>query len=356
MMASLAPETWPHVVILGAGASRAAFPNGERNGRRVPLMEDLVNTVGLGPILADAGVQHDGANFEELYGRLTLDARYDDCRKRLETRLVDYFAGMELPDEPTLYDHLLLSLQSKDVIATFNWDPFLMQATVRCRRIAPTPHLAILHGCAVVGYCDCEAPILFRLIGDPCERCDEPFKPTPLLYPVGQKDYASDPLIAAAWKDLRMALERAYLLTIFGYGAPTTDAEAISLMSEAWGDPGGRRMEETEIIDVKPKQQLAATWGPFIHGSHWGRYLDFYDTFAARHPRRSCAALFNASQMNNPDKVRRLPQGASWSELEQFLRPLIEEEREERCEAGGHTVRPRGTARLGLEERPRGET
>ena len=32
----------PHVVILGAGASRAAFPYGERNGIVPPLMKDFV--------------------------------------------------------------------------------------------------------------------------------------------------------------------------------------------------------------------------------------------------------------------------------------------------------------------------
>ena len=32
----------PHVVILGAGASLAAFPDGDKNGRKLPLMNDIV--------------------------------------------------------------------------------------------------------------------------------------------------------------------------------------------------------------------------------------------------------------------------------------------------------------------------
>jgi hypothetical protein len=40
-------NTRPHVVILGAGASLAAFPNGDRNGRRLPLMKDFVDVVAL---------------------------------------------------------------------------------------------------------------------------------------------------------------------------------------------------------------------------------------------------------------------------------------------------------------------
>ena len=31
----------PHVVILGAGASRASFPDGDKNGIELPLMCDL---------------------------------------------------------------------------------------------------------------------------------------------------------------------------------------------------------------------------------------------------------------------------------------------------------------------------
>jgi hypothetical protein len=35
----------PHVVILGAGASYAAFPNRDRNGRKLLLMNNFIETV-----------------------------------------------------------------------------------------------------------------------------------------------------------------------------------------------------------------------------------------------------------------------------------------------------------------------
>ena len=41
----------PHVVLLGAGASRAAFPNGEDAGKRLPLMNDFVETLELAALL-----------------------------------------------------------------------------------------------------------------------------------------------------------------------------------------------------------------------------------------------------------------------------------------------------------------
>lgn len=46
----------PHVVVLGAGASLAAFPNGDAQGRRLPLMRDLAELIGLAPVFTSAGI------------------------------------------------------------------------------------------------------------------------------------------------------------------------------------------------------------------------------------------------------------------------------------------------------------
>ena len=60
----------PHVVILGAGASVAAFPQGDATGKILPTMDNLVEVVGLRPILEDSGVDYHNQNFEELYSQL----------------------------------------------------------------------------------------------------------------------------------------------------------------------------------------------------------------------------------------------------------------------------------------------
>jgi hypothetical protein len=41
----------PHFVILGAGASRAACPQGDADGRHLPVMTDFVDTLELREIL-----------------------------------------------------------------------------------------------------------------------------------------------------------------------------------------------------------------------------------------------------------------------------------------------------------------
>jgi hypothetical protein len=60
----------PHVVLLGAGASLAAFPSGDAHGRKLPLMRNIVKVVGLGALLADHGVHENYENFEVLYDSL----------------------------------------------------------------------------------------------------------------------------------------------------------------------------------------------------------------------------------------------------------------------------------------------
>jgi hypothetical protein len=59
----------PHLVLLGAGASLAAFPNGDANGRRLPLMNTLVDVLELAHILSAADLPIRG-NFEEIYASI----------------------------------------------------------------------------------------------------------------------------------------------------------------------------------------------------------------------------------------------------------------------------------------------
>ena len=41
----------PHVVLLGAGASCAAIPNGDKNGRKISAMNGFIKKLGLTDIL-----------------------------------------------------------------------------------------------------------------------------------------------------------------------------------------------------------------------------------------------------------------------------------------------------------------
>lgn len=280
----------PHVVLLGAGASRAAAPDGDANGRRLPVMADFVETLGLGSLLDQAGVEWEGRNFEELYSAIAGDHDRSQIRAELERGIEDYFSELILPSSPTVYDYLVLGLRSKDVIATFNWDPFLIQAYRRSLSVTRSlPYLLFLHGCVLHGYCETDR--VSGLRGARCSVCGERFRPDRLLFPIGQKNYSTEPSIASAWDALRQRLRESLMFTIFGYGAPASDKDAVDLLKDAWGSPQARQFEQVEIVDLRSEDELAATWSPFIHTHHYDVFKDFHDSFIAKHPRRSIEAF-----------------------------------------------------------------
>jgi hypothetical protein len=41
------------------------------------------------------------------------------------------------------------------------------------------------------------------------------------------------------------------MVTAFGYSAPASDKDALSIMSEAWGKPAKRQFELFEMVDIK---------------------------------------------------------------------------------------------------------
>lgn len=114
----------PHVVILGAGASLAAFPDGDRYGSVLPLMNNLTEVLDLIKPLQQYGLDIK-QNFEDIYSELVIKPELKILKDLVEKRVKDYFSILRLPDKPTIYDYLVLSLRDKDIIATFNWDPFL---------------------------------------------------------------------------------------------------------------------------------------------------------------------------------------------------------------------------------------
>ena len=316
----------PHVVIVGAGASRAAFPEGERCGRRLPLMCDFAEIVPVQGILEGAGLDWQGRNFEDVYAELAEDPNRKSVRLELERAVYEYFASLGLPDTPTIYDHLVLSLRNKDVIATFNWDPFLIQAFRRnSRAVASLPRLLFLHGNVLAGHCLKDE--VLGVSGNRCSQCGKPFEPSRLLYPVANKSYRSDPMIASTWHEIEIHLRSAFMVTVFGYGAPASDAAAIELLSTAWGRPEDRYMEQVEIIDIKPEDELGEAWDRFINTHHYEVHTDFYESWIATHPRRTGEAYLNQYIDACFIEENAIPKTADLPTLWRWLRPLLQAER-----------------------------
>lgn len=311
----------PHVVILGAGASRAAFLNGDRNGKRLPLMADLVEFVGLEEVLSEAGIKHKGRNFERIF---TEFMHATDLRHEIELLVYDYFADLGLPEHVTLYDELVLSLRKKDLIATFNWDPLLLHAYARNSAIEQLPAVLFLHGNVGVGACREHRRKGHQ--GTNCEVCGNVLEPTPLLYPITEKDYFEDPFIRSEWQELRHFLEYAYLVTIFGYSAPDADAAAMELMHGAWTANLSREFAQISIVDLKGEEELERTWSPFFVRNHYGTSEDLDGSNLFTHPRRSCDAFAMATLQLHPCQPNPLPRLRDLPELHKWIRPLVDQE------------------------------
>lgn len=314
----------PHVVILGAGASKATCPNGDASGQVVPVMAELIDCLGIRGLLESAGIDN-LTNFEVIYDDLASSGKNPLLLAEIERRVLEYFSNLNLPASPTIYDYLVLALRDKDFIATFNWDPFLIQAYRRNRDAGRLPRIAFLHGNVLAGACVKDR--VKGIFGQLCERCREPLDRSRLLYPVRQKNYREDPYIANEWLELEEHLKVGYLLTIFGYAAPQTDVEAVDLMRRGWGENPTFELAQVTIVDIKPKDELERTWEPFFCRTHYGVHDDIFNTWLLRHPRRSCEALAMATLQNDPWPENHVLRTNSLEELHTWLRPLLEEEK-----------------------------
>jgi hypothetical protein len=277
-----------HVVILGAGASIAATRrNPELNGKQLPSMDNFIDIVGLNDIINELPENLKAINFEKLYSNLFANDPNSIIIKEIEKRVTTYFKDMSLTEEPTIYDYLVLSLRSRDVIATFNWDPFLYQAWCRNKHVGDFPHIAFLHGTVSLGYSKEEkrsgpAGMYFKDTMNYCE-------PSKLLFPITKKNYNDDEFIKSQWNLLESFLSDRIVrrLTIFGYGAPISDVEAVQALNKAWGTGNDRNVEQFEIIDVRPEDELVETWANFINTHHYDYCTDYFESSLAYNPRRT---------------------------------------------------------------------
>ena len=290
----------PHVVLLGAGASLDAFPEGDASGHRLPLMDNLVDVVGLGPLIDMAAAKLDQEkSFEEVYSKLVGISRCGKLMREIERRIDVYFSSLRITKETTKYDYLLLSLREKDAIFTFNWDPFLFDSYQRNANIAPLPEIFFLHGNVRIGVCPNHPEIWGERRGI-CSKCSGRLKDVPLLYPVGKKDYSSHEYIRGSWEAARYFFAEAFVLTIFGYGAPVSDADAVVLLKSAWMGRSDRKVEHVEVIDVVSSSVVYERWKEFTPTGHLKPVSSIWDSWIMMHPRRSVESLMQPVLYGEP--------------------------------------------------------
>lgn len=307
----------PHVVLLGSGASRAAFPHGDAYGRALPIMADLIEIIGLQPLVEKAGSEYRSEeNFEVLYGRLASEPGHGQLVREMERQIDRYFAALSLPNHATIYDRLLVSLRPTDAIFTFNWDPFLFDAYQRNRDSVALPEIFFLHGNVRIGACvqhDRWGPREGR-----CPECLELLTDVPLLYPIDQKDYSADPYIRRNWDAAKQLFADAFTLTSFGYSAPASDKDAVHLLESAWLIRSDRSLEHVEIIDIADQATLHGRWSAFTPTLHYRIESSFEQSRLARWPRRSREALWYPMSQGTPCEDFPLPTTDSLIELQKY--------------------------------------
>lgn len=294
----------PHVVVIGAGASVAACRK-DKFGREVPLLRNIHHLLGLTKELKKYHFSDlEMADFELLYSNIYGKKEYGELVSFLENRVRDYFKELVIPDEITYYDYLILSLTSKDAIISFNWDPFLMQAYRRNLTVGNLPELIFVHGnvgvglchtCHVKGYADTLCPNCYKALDD-----------MPLLFPIGKKDYDSHPIIHNEWSLAKHYLSRAAGITVYGYGAPQTDIEAVELMKTAYTESNIKDIAPFTIINLSSvKDEQLKKWKEFFDSEMMLYCETFEESLLWRNPRVSLETLFDARLQQHPREVER---------------------------------------------------
>ena len=147
-----------------------------------------------------------------------------------------------------------------------------------------------LHGNVGAGFCEeCKT---FGPIQNFCQKCEKPYKKVPLLYPVNQKDYNSNIFIRDQWNVAKDYISRAGIITIYGYGAPSSDKEACTILKSAFTKYDGvHKYDAIEIIE-RPGidyKDISETWKFFfsLTNGHYDIVDSFYDSSLAEAPRRT---------------------------------------------------------------------
>ena len=96
----------------------------ERNCR---LWKNFIKVVGLADIFESGDVDEKNSNFEEICSRMHSRDPDSYAVAEIERRVTNYFRSLTLPPTPTIYNYLAMSLRPKDLVATFNWDPFFIK-------------------------------------------------------------------------------------------------------------------------------------------------------------------------------------------------------------------------------------
>ena len=87
----------PHVVILGAGASCAAIPNGDKHGKKISAMSGFIEKLGLSSVISKVDIRTSSDNLEDIYMELDERSKADPlCQEVKEVVLCQVWVQVKL--------------------------------------------------------------------------------------------------------------------------------------------------------------------------------------------------------------------------------------------------------------------
>ncbi len=312
----------PHVVILGAGASIAACPI-DKNGQKVPALSNIHKTLGLTDMLSKYNFSlEEMADFEKLFSKINGKEDFVELQSILEVKVQQYFKKLQLPDNVTIYDYLILSLTSKDLIISFNWDPFLLQAYLRNISVGNLPQVVFPHGNVGVGVCyNCKKKGYVNYV---CPTCGKPFSNMKLLFPVKHKNYNEEQVIKNEWTVAKNYLRQAAGVTIFGYGAPESDYEAYNLLKNSYLQSEMTYIAPFTIINLNSEKDTQLQKWSEIYDKKMIEFSEnFQETMLWTSPRVSLETLFDAILQQRPrEHINSFNDFNTLEELQLFVKTI----------------------------------
>lgn len=306
-----------HLVILGAGSTIATIPNGDKNGEFSYTLANLLNDRCFISFVKKAQVKgFQTSDVEDLCNQLYKEDKplYDEFESLVRTK----YASLELPEEFTILDRLVLSLTPNDAIVSFNWDDLVIQAYQRMSRYVPEemlPILAFPHGNSQAVYNN-KHYTSKRIV------TNTSWFDSPLNMPVNEIDYKSDIFIGSQWNILDFFMRNAQMITFFGYSGPSSDELDLQHLDELFAK--NKICDKIEIIDkdLDTAMEVAKRLVRFKMQSNWlYPCADFWHSTIAKHPRRTLSVLDNWNY-----SVKTAAKAKTLAEFMGQVGPLIEEE------------------------------
>ena len=278
-----------HLVILGAGSTIAAIPDGDRNGMRAYTLNNFLEDPFYADFLASLDSKYQNLNIEEMCTKMYSEDR--QLYEAFERLIRNKYASLELPNGFNLLERLIMSLTSDDAIISFNWDDLIIQAYNRAKQYIPSILLPIIvfpHGNAQACYNE-------HRYGSGRNPNNYGLRPSPLNMPVDELDYQNNLFIKSQWQILDFYMRYSQMITFFGYRGPVSGIQDFKRMENCLHS--NQICGKIEIIDKTKEDamQVAQNLENIINltGDEADCCGSFFESRIAQYPRETLRSLEN---------------------------------------------------------------